>query len=107
METEKIELEPIVIDYKSMTKDELITTVEELQKTNSLYDDKINQIHEYYSKQTTGMRNYYVELVVNKDNVIRYYERKFKLLTDIINIEQGGEQYDESNIRPNTEGQTE
>lgn len=80
-----------VIEPSKMTKEELITTVIELKKTNDLYDDKINEIHNYYNKEINDMKEYYVGVITDKNNIIGYYERKFNLLADIIHIETGKE----------------
>lgn len=79
----------IEADLNDLSKEELIQIIEELRKSNTNYDEQIKNIHDHYSKEMTEMNQYYIGKLTEKGNLVSYYERKFKVLKDIINIETG------------------
>lgn len=79
----------IEADLNDLSKEELVQIIEDLRKSNTNYDEQIKNIHDHYSKEMTDMNQYYVGKLTEKGNLVSYYERKFKVLKDIINIETG------------------
>ena len=79
----------IEADLNDLSKEELVQIIEDLRKSNTNYDEQIKNIHDHYSKEMTDMNQYYVGKLTEKGNLVNYYERKFKVLKDIINIETG------------------
>lgn len=79
----------IEADLNDLSKEELVQIIEELRKSNTNYDEQIKNIHDHYSKEMTEMNQYYIGKLTEKGNLVSYYERKFKVLKDIINIETG------------------
>ena len=79
----------IEADLNDLSKEELVQIIEELRKSNTNYDEQIKNIHDHHSKEMTEMNQYYIGKLTEKGNLVSYYERKFKVLKDIINIETG------------------
>ena len=79
----------IEADLNDLSKEELVQIIEELRKSNTNYDEQIKTIHDHHSKEMTEMNQYYIGKLTEKGNLVSYYERKFKVLKDIINIETG------------------
>ena len=50
----------------------------------------MNDMSESHSKEMKDMEDYYRAKLGEMSNLIQYYERKFKVLNDILNIETGG-----------------
>lgn len=76
-------------ELSTLTNENLIVIIEELRKANTSYDEQIKTIHDHYNKEMGEMNSYYNSKLTEKNNLISYYDRKFKLIKDIIVIEAG------------------
>lgn len=81
------ELAPV--DYKELSKEELIGIIEEQNKVHIQYEDKIHDLEEGHKKEMETATEYYLKRIEELKALTRYYERKLKLLKDIITIETG------------------
>ena len=93
LEEEKEEVlkveELVPVDYKKLSKEELIGIIEEKDKVHAQYEDKIHDIEEGHKKEMDTAADYYLKRIEELKALTRYYERKLKLLKDIITIETG------------------
>ena len=83
------ELAPV--DYKKLSKEELIGIIEEKDKVHAQYEDKIHDMEDGHKKEMDTATEYYLKRIEELKALTRYYERKLKLLKDIITIETGDE----------------
>lgn len=86
---DKMDIEEI--DYKALTKEELISNLEMKDSAIKNYHNKIEDMEVNQKGELENMHNYYKAKISQLNNIIGYYERKFKLIKDILDIEQGGE----------------
>lgn len=89
MEQEKIEVEEIA--YEQMTKAELVDICRQQENQLKNYDIVLNKEKENNKETITKMNDAYKKNIEACNSLIKYYERKFKLISDIINIEDGKE----------------
>lgn len=85
---EEVSLE--VTDYNLLDKDTLISLHKTKDSTIENYQTVLERNEEERKKEIDGLTNYYREKITEQENVIKYYERKLKLIYDLINIETGG-----------------
>lgn len=83
--------ELVPVDYKKLSKEELIGIIEEKDKVHNQYEDKIHDMEEGHKKEMDTATEYYLKRIEEMKALTRYYERKLKLLKDIITIETGDE----------------
>lgn len=83
--------ELVPVDYKKLSKEELIGIIEEKDKVHTQYEDKIHDMEEGHKKEMETATEYYLKRIEELKALTRYYERKLKLLKDIITIETGDE----------------
>ena len=89
---EVLKVEDLVpVDYKKLSKEELIGIIEEKDKVHAQYEDKIHDIEDGHKKEIDKVTDYYLKRIEELKALTRYYERKLKLLKDIITIETGDE----------------
>lgn len=89
---EKVDtVEVETVDYNTLTKAELLKVVEAKDTAVKNYEDKLNMIEEKHNKELHDVADYFKQEVDAKSKIIAYYERKFKLLKDILVIEKGEE----------------
>lgn len=81
--------ELVPVDYKKLSKEELIGVIEEQNKVHTQYEDKIHDMEEGHKKEMETASEYYLKRIEELKALTRYYERKLKLLKDIITIETG------------------
>lgn len=82
----------VPVDYKKLSKEELIGVIEEKDKVHAQYEDKIHDIEDGHKKEIDNVTEYYLKRIEELKALTRYYERKLKLLKDIITIETGDEE---------------
>ena len=80
-----------VINYDTLTKKELITIVEQLNRALDNYKTVKENADENHKKELEDCTDYYSNKLKEVTSLVKYYERKFKLLGDILTIETGGE----------------
>lgn len=81
--------EVIPVDYKKLSKEELIVIIEEQSKVHTQYEQKLMDTNEAHRKEMETATEYYLKRIEELKALNRYYERKLKLLKDIITIETG------------------
>lgn len=86
---EKLEVKPV--DYKSLTKEQLEKIVESKDVVINNYEHKMEEITATHKQEIDNMNNYYKQRLTESNSLVGYYERKMKILKDIITIETGGE----------------
>lgn len=89
MEQEKIEVEKI--EYEQMTKAELVNICKQQGQTLENYEIVLNKERENNKETLNKIQEAYQKQLKDATALIKYYERKFKLIGDIINIEDGKE----------------
>ena len=87
--TEKIEAEPV--DYNTLNKAELITVVADKDNVINNYIDKIEHMEKEHKIEIENLNTYYSKRNTELSNLVMYYERKIKVIKDIITLETGGE----------------
>jgi len=89
MEQEKIEVDKI--EYDQMTKAELVDVCKQQDTQLKNYEIVLNSEKENNKETLTKIQEAYKKQLKDATSLIKYYERKFKLIGDIINIEDGKE----------------
>lgn len=96
-------LDAIRVDYKKLDKVDLTRLCKEKDATLKKYEEERRTLADSYNKEIENMNNYYIAKVNELKALIKYYERKFDIIKDLINIEKGGENND--TIQRTTKGQ--
>ena len=94
LKTNKPEIEALdleTVDLKSLTKEQLINLVEQHKTACANYENTIESMKEKNKEATDELTEYYNKHMSELNSLVKYYERKLKVLKDIINIETGGE----------------
>lgn len=86
---ETVEVEKV--DYNTLDKKELIDIINAKDKSIENYESVLADKKEFYEKQMEELNAYYRDRINELNNLIKYYERKIKLIKDLIDIETGGE----------------
>lgn len=86
---EKIEAEPV--DYNTLNKAELITVIADKDNVINNYMDKIEHMEKEHKIEIENLNTYYSKRNTELSNLVMYYERKIKVIKDIITLETGGE----------------
>lgn len=81
--------ELVPVDYKKLSKEELIGVIEEQNKVHNQYEQKLMDVDEAHKEEMKNATEYYTKRIEELKALTRYYERKLKLLKDIITIETG------------------
>lgn len=89
-EAETLAVEPA--DMSTLSKEELIGTIENHVQANKHLLDEIELLKDRHEKETQRLSEYYGKRIKELLNINKYYERKLKLLKDLITIEVGGEE---------------
>lgn len=85
-------LKPAQVDYKDLTKQDLIRLCEEKDSHIELYESERQSIQESHDKEVRGISEYYAKKITELSKVIKYYERKKKLILDILTLEEDKEE---------------
>lgn len=83
--------ELVPVDYKKLSKEELIGVIEEQNKVHKQYEEKLIDLEDTHKREMEASSEYYLKRIEEMKALTRYYERKLKLLKDIITIETGDE----------------
>lgn len=91
---DKLEIESV--DYKTLTKEELIKVIEDKDKAYENLKHNFDMMVNQKDKQLKDTADYYAMRVHEVDSLLEYHKRKLKLINDIVNIEnipvkKGGE----------------
>lgn len=76
-------------DLSTLNKDALIRLVESDRQAFRNYETKLKDKEESHLRELEDIGSYHEKKEKDMSTLIAYYERKFKLLSDIINIEGG------------------
>lgn len=76
-------------DLSTLNKDALIRLVESDRQAFRNYEAKLKDKEESHLRELEDIGSYHEKKEKDMSTLIAYYERKFKLLSDIINIEGG------------------
>lgn len=98
---DKIEIEQV--DYKKLDKVDLVRLCTEKDNAIKSYETERTNVQNTYNKEIADMNNYYVARVNELKALIKYYERKFELLKNLIDIEKEAKVND--TVQRTTEGQ--
>lgn len=82
------------VDYKKLDKVDLIRLCNEKDATLKSYEAERNNRQDSFNKEIEDMNAYYVARINELKSLLKYYERKFTLIKDLINIEKGEENHD-------------
>ena len=91
-EVEKENVDKIDVDMtdlSTLNKDALIRLVESDRQAFRNYETKLKDKEESHLRELEDIGSYHEKKEKDMSTLIAYYERKFKLLSDIINIEGG------------------
>ena len=91
---DKLEIESV--DYKTLTKEELIKVIEDKDKAYENLKHNFDIMVDQKDKQLKDTADYYAMRVNEVNSLLEYHKRKLKLINDIVNIEnipvkKGGE----------------
>lgn len=90
--TENVEsLDVQGIDLNNLSKEELISLIESHKKASENYEHTIEEMKKHNEDVMKDITDHYGRVIEEKNRLIGYYERKLKVLRDIITIETGGE----------------
>ncbi len=98
---DKIEIEQV--DYKKLDKIDLVRLCTEKDNAIKSYETERTNVQNTYNKEIADMNNYYVARINELKALIKYYERKFELLKNLIDIEKEAKVND--TVQRTTEGQ--
>lgn len=76
-------------DLSTLNKEDLIRLVESDRQAFRNYEAKLKDKEESHLRELEDIGSYHEKKEKDMGALIAYYERKFKLLSDIINIEGG------------------
>lgn len=82
------------VDYKKLDKVDLARLCSEKDASIKSYEAERKNVQARHNKEIEDMNNYYVARINELKSLIKYYERKFTLIKDLINIEKGEENND-------------
>ncbi len=93
MAVEEIEnkIEAEVVDNMELTNEELTKIIEAKEQACVNYEQTIEELNKKHEITLKNMQEHYDSRIKELSNLLGYYERKLKVLKDIINIETGGE----------------
>lgn len=80
-------VEAETVDYKDLSVDELIKIIEDKDRACENYKTTIEGMEKKHEMSIKNMADSYDNHVKKLTSVIRYYERKLRVLGDIINME--------------------
>ena len=82
------------VDYKKLDKIDLARLCKEKDTAIASYEAERKSKQDRFNKEIEDMNAYYVARINELKSLVKYYERKFKLIKDLINIEKGDETHD-------------
>lgn len=87
MEENKIEVEEI--HYEQMNKTELVDVCRQQDTQLKNYEIVLNNEREVNKETLSKVQEAYKKQLDACNALLKYYERKFKLIKDLLNIEEG------------------
>jgi len=85
-------LKPTPVDYKDLTKQDLIRLCEEKDSHIELYESERKTIQETHDKEMQNLNEFYMKKINELTKIVKYYERKKKLILDLLTIEEDKEE---------------
>lgn len=80
-------LEAVKVDYKEMTKEELLTVLDARDTVLKNYEIELKKANERYDKDMEEMRKYYSDRISEIKAINSYHENKLRVIKDIIVME--------------------
>jgi hypothetical protein len=77
------------VDYKKLDKVDLVRLCTEKDTAIKSYETERKNSQDKFNKEIEDMNEYYVLKIKELKSLIKYYEKKFTLIKDLINIEKG------------------
>lgn len=81
---DKLEVEKV--DYNKLDKVDLVRLCTEKDSALKSYEAERTNVQNTYNKEIEDMNNYYVARINELKSLIKYYERKFELIKNLIDI---------------------
>ena len=78
----------VEVDNKDLTKAELLKKLETIEKAHNNLQQEFNKYQDQTQESYEELHKYFENVLTNKDKQLNYYVRKFKLISDIIHIEE-------------------
>lgn len=91
------------VDYKRLDKVDLVRLCSEKDAAIKSYETERNNTQDRFNKEIEDMNAYYVARINELKSLIKYYERKFELIKNLIDIEKEAKGND--TIQRTTKGQ--
>ena len=88
-EAETVEAEKV--NYAVLNKEQLIRVLTDKDTALKNYEHKVSEMEANHKTEINNMNEFYRARLNEHTHLIHYYERKLKVLKDIITIEEGGE----------------
>ena len=82
------ELEVEKVDYEKLDKVDLIRLCKEKDNHIKSYETERTSTQDFYNNEINNMNEHYIKRLKEMKAVIKYYERKFELIKNIIDIEK-------------------
>lgn len=82
------------VDYKDLTKQDLIRMCEEKDSLLKCYENSAQEVQKYHDKEMENLNNHYVKQIKELTKVIGYFKKKNKLVVDLLTIEESVEKGD-------------
>lgn len=82
---------PELVDYNTLKKEELINIIKQKDDAITTSIHALDKAKEEHGIELANMTEFYKKKIQEMSHLVAYYERKFKVVADIINIETGGE----------------
>ena len=87
VKADKVDATPV--KPEALSKEELIKVVQANQTAIKNYEQKLQDTLKNHDNELKNMNEYYGKKIKEMSSLISYYERKLKLIKDLINIEGG------------------
>lgn len=87
VKVDKVDATPV--KPEALSKEELIKVVQANQTAIKNYEQKLQDTLKNHDNELKNMNEYYGKKIKEMSSLISYYERKLKLIKDLIDIEGG------------------
>lgn len=91
------------VDYKKLDKVDLVRLCSEKDAAIKSYESERTNFQDRFNREIEDMNKYYLARINELKSLIKYYERKFDIVKDIIDIEK--EAKTDDSIQRTTKGQ--
>lgn len=89
IDVDAIEIKPV--DYKELTKQDLIRMCEEKDSLLKCYEESANSVQAHHDKEIENLNKHYMDRIKELTSLVKYYVRKNKLVIDLLTIEEDPE----------------